>query len=696
MADETATISDNTTEPTEQATTPTPAPTPASAPKPYAPSPASFAKKAVKRPAPAASASSYSDAEVKAAEAFGRVDDNGTVYVREGDSEREVGQFPDVSKEEALSLYARRYLDLKAKLDLLASRLHSDTVKSHEIDETLKSLEQETDKPAAVGDMAALKQQFEQLKEAGAAKKAELTKARKAAIAKAVEERTKIVEKAEALASSLDDEINWRSTADKFRSLFDQWQQHQRTSVHIDKPQADALWKRFSAARTTFNQARRKWSQARDVERAHAKAEKEAIIAEANQLKDSTAAEAFGRVDDNGTVYVREGDSEREVGQFPDVSKEEALSLYARRYLDLKAKLDLLASRLHSDTVKSHEIDETLKSLEQETDKPAAVGDMAALKQQFEQLKEAGAAKKAELTKARKAAIAKAVEERTKIVEKAEALASSLDDEINWRSTADKFRSLFDQWQQHQRTSVHIDKPQADALWKRFSAARTTFNQARRKWSQARDVERAHAKAEKEAIIAEANQLKDSTAWGETSRRFNELMDRWKRAGRVGRSDDDALWAQFRKAADEFFNARQADRDQISTSEKENLAKKEELLKKAEALVPVADEAAAKKARQALGAIQDEWDQIGYVPRDDMRRIEGRLDAVDKQIKAVEDAAWKKTDPEADARKSSFEEQLTAQLAELDEKIATESDPKKKAKLEAEKATKEQWLNAIK
>ena len=126
----------------------------------------------------------------------------------------------------------------------------------------------------------------------------------------------------------------------------------------------------------------------------------------------------------------------------------------------------------------------------------------------------------------------------------------------------------------------------------------------------ARDVERAHAKAEKEAIIAEANQLKDSTAWGETSRRFNELMDRWKRAGRVGRSDDDALWAQFRKAADEFFNARQADRDQISTSEKENLAKKEELLKKAEALVPVADEAAAKKARQALGAIQDEWDQI--------------------------------------------------------------------------------------
>ena len=68
---------------------------------------------------------------------------------------------------------------------------------------------------------------------------------------------------------------------------------------------------------------------------------------------------------------------------------------------------------------------------------------------------------------------------------------------------------------------------------------------------------------------------------------------------------------------------------------------------------------------------------------------------MDKQIKAVEDAAWKQADPEADARKSSFEGQLKAQLDELDERIAKESDPKKKASLEAEKATKEQWLNAI-
>ena len=144
--------------------------------------------------------------------------------------------------------------------------------------------------------------------------------------------------------------------------------------------------------------------------------------------------------------------------------------------------------------------------------------------------------------------------------------------------------------------------------------------------------------------------------------------------------------------------------DAIILSSTEDSGWDDSLKKAAEAEIPVftvdrnvdVKDAEAKKARQELAKIQEEWDQIGYVPRDDMRRIENRLDAVDKQIKAIEDAAWKQTDPEADARKSSFEEQLNAQLAELDAKIAAESDPKKKAKLEAEKATKEQWLNAIK
>lgn len=407
-------------------------------------------------------------------------------------------------------------------------------------------------------------------------------------------------------------------------------------------------------------------------------------------------AETFGRVDDRGNVFVKEGETERQVGQFPHATKDEALNLYARRFLDIKEKLDLFAARLKTTKVKPREIDESIRSLGEEVKEPDVVGNIPFLRTRLEDLTRQGQVKKEELAEARKAAMAKAIEERTAIVVKAEELANSLDESTNWRSTADKFRSLFEEWQNHQRTTIRIDKTDADALWKRFSSARTTFNQARRKWAQQRDSQRADAKRIKEEIIAQADKIKDSTDWGTTSHEFNELMDRWKQAGRAGRQDDDQLWARFRQAADVFFDARQADRDKTSVDEKDNLAKKEALLTKAEALLPVKDVKAAKQARQALASIQEEWDQIGYVPRYDVRRIEGRMDAVDREIKSVEDAAWNQSDPEADARVSSFEEQLTAQLDELNQQIAAETDPDKKRQLETEKATKEQWLNAVK
>lgn len=412
--------------------------------------------------------------------------------------------------------------------------------------------------------------------------------------------------------------------------------------------------------------------------------------------EDLEAAEKFGRLGENGTVYVSDNGTEREIGQFPDGDGAEALKLFARRYLDLKAKIELFAVRLKSSTVKTREIDESLKNLTEETKQPAVVGDLEALRNRLAELDTAAKAKKEELAEAHKKAVEKAVANRTEIVEKAESIVASLGDKTNWRNTAEEFRKLFESWQEHQRQDARIDKPQADALWKRFSTARSTFNQSRRKWAQVRDEQRDKARAAKEEIITEAESLQNSTEWAQTSHEFNQLMDRWKAAGRVGRSEDDALWARFRAAADTFFNARQADRDQMGAEEKDNLVKKEALLVKAEALVPVSTEEQARQARTALGAIQDEWDQIGYVPRSDMRRIEDRLSAVEKQIKAVEDAAWTQKDPETDARKSSFEIQLTAQLEELEAKIAAETDPAKKQALETEKATKQQWLNAVK
>lgn len=411
---------------------------------------------------------------------------------------------------------------------------------------------------------------------------------------------------------------------------------------------------------------------------------------------DLAQAKTFGRVADDGTVFVKDNGEDREIGQYADANKDEALNLYARRYLDLKAKIDHARAHFASSSIRSREIDETMKALEEEVASPAMVGDLSAVRASVEELKSLAAQTKEKLAQAHEEAVAASLAKRTAIVEEAEKIAASLGDSTNWRNTGEKFNDLFNQWQAAQRTGARIEKAVSDQLWTRFSKARNKFNSSRREWIAARDSARDVARAAKQSIIAQAEEIKDSTDWAETSRKFTNLMNEWKKAGRVGQREDDNLWKQFRAAADAFFDARQADRDQMNAAEKENLVKKEALVAKAEALLPIKDVTAAKAARTALADIQDEWDAIGRVPRTDVARIEGRMDAVEKQIKDVEESEWTRTDPEANARKSQFEQQLTAQLEELDTKIAAETDGVQKAKLQAERDAKAQWLSAVK
>lgn len=56
----------------------------------------------------------------------------------------------------------------------------------------------------------------------------------------------------------------------------------------------------------------------------------------------------FGRVDADGTVYVRTQAGERAVGQVPDVPPEEAMAFFTRRYDALELEVSLLETRIGS------------------------------------------------------------------------------------------------------------------------------------------------------------------------------------------------------------------------------------------------------------------------------------------------------------------------------------------------------------
>ncbi|SKC71475.1 DUF349 domain-containing protein [Krasilnikoviella flava] len=409
----------------------------------------------------------------------------------------------------------------------------------------------------------------------------------------------------------------------------------------------------------------------------------------------AAAAEAFGRVDDDGTVYVRESTGERQVGQFPGVSASEAMSLYVRRYLDLDAKVALFETRLDSADLSVREIDQTLTKLAEETGEPAAVGDLDALRARVDGLRSHAAERRAALEQERSAAKAEAVAGRTSIVEAAEKIAATDPAKMQWRPAGEELRALLDRWKEAQRSGPRIDRPTEEALWKRFSHARTAFDRERRHFFADLEQRNSSAKAEKEKLVVDAEALQTSTDWGATAAAYRDLMTRWKAAGRASRKDDDALWARFRAAQDAFFGARDAENAAIDEEYAQNLEVKEALLVEAEALLPVSDLAAAKAK---LRDLQDRWEEAGKVPRADVQRVEGRMRAVETAVRGAEQARWDRTNPETRARAEGAAAQLEAAIEGLERDLAEareSGDARRVEEAETALAARRTWLEQV-
>ena len=404
-------------------------------------------------------------------------------------------------------------------------------------------------------------------------------------------------------------------------------------------------------------------------------------------------AAKWGRVDGEGRVYVQDGGTEREVGQFPDAPIAEAMAFYVRRYLDLKATIDLFATRLPQLSVR--EIDTTLSSISESLTEPAAVGDLEGLRARFAALKAVAAERREAVAAERAAAKEQALKERTAIVERAEAIAEQDPARTQWKNSGTELRELLESWKSAQRRGPRLDRPTEDGLWKRFSHARTTFDRHRRQFFSELDAKQAQVRAAKEALIKRAEEMQNSTDWAGTSAKYRDLLAEWKKAGRASRKEDDALWARFRAAQQVFYDARRAKDEAVDAEFAENLKVKEALVAKAEALLPIKDVKAAKKA---LRPIQDAWEEAGRVPRGAVRRIEGRMRAVEDAIREAENAEWRRTDPETKARAEGLAGQLQDAIAGLEKDLAAAQaagDAKKIAEAEAALTARRAWLEQV-
>lgn len=400
----------------------------------------------------------------------------------------------------------------------------------------------------------------------------------------------------------------------------------------------------------------------------------------------------WGRVDDNGTVFVREGDGEREVGQYLDGTAEEALAFFSRKYADLAAQVALLEQRARRGAPAA-DIAKTVKRMRETVVSANAVGDLAALVARLDALAET-VTELSEIQQAEaKAAVDEAIATRTAIVEATEQLANLDPEKTQWKQTTAKLDELFAAWQKHQQEAPRLPKNESNELWKRFRTARATIEQHRKEFFAELDAVHRQVRTHKQELIEQAEALAPRGADGVPA--YRQLLEAWKGAGRAGKKHDDALWARFKAAGDVLYAAK-AEVDAKEHAEfSDNLEKKLALLDEAEPLLKETDPA---RARAALSSIQRRWDQIGKVPRDQVRVIEERLRKVETAVRAREDERWQREDPEKRARSEGLAGQLEDAIAKLEDDLATaRASGDERAIAEAEEAleARRAWLKVV-
>lgn len=369
---------------------------------------------------------------------------------------------------------------------------------------------------------------------------------------------------------------------------------------------------------------------------------------------------SHGRVADDGTVYVNLPDgTEHKVGQWAAGDPAAGLAHYQLRYDDLVVEVSLMSKRLKTAAASPDQAMAVVDRIRAGLAEPSFVGDIGALRAKLDALATAADERRGVIAEEKKAAREATLTRRREIADEAQSLADS----TQWKATGQRFRDLLDEW----KSLPRFDKGLEQEQWERFSAARSQFDKHRRQHFAELDATRAEAVTIKEGLIRRAEALSGSTDWGATSRAYRDLMAEWKAAPRAGRSEDDKLWAQFRAAQDSFFTARGAADSERSADETKNLEAKRELLTRAEALVPTTD---YRAARAELNRLMDQWDAIGFVPRNEKQGLDRRLRAVENALRNAEQDHWRRTDPAARDRAERTVESFQSSVTKLEKQLA--------------------------
>jgi hypothetical protein len=215
-----------------------------------------------------------------------------------------------------------------------------------------------------------------------------------------------------------------------------------------------------------------------------------------------------------------------------------------------------------------------------------------------------------------------------------------------WAERTNEFEELFKVW----RTFGPAPRKQNEEVWATFKGYMNQFYEAKKNFFKELKSEQQDNYHRKLDLVKQAEALKDSTDWGNTTKTLIGLQKDWKKVGPVPRKHSDEIWKQFRAANDFFFDAKSKHFKGQFEVEETNLKEKKALVEE----IKKAEFGEDKKENlEKIKAFQRKWSEIGNVPRKEMDKLyKSYREAVDEQLDKLNISS-------VDFRNAGFKDRIT-------------------------------------
>ena len=210
---------------------------------------------------------------------------------------------------------------------------------------------------------------------------------------------------------------------------------------------------------------------------------------------------------------------------------------------------------------------------------------------------------------------------KTELCEKVEAIAQEENKGAgDWEKHTKQIIDIQTQW----KTIGFAPQKMNVKIFERFRAACDDFFAKKAEYFKSLKAKFAENAAKKQKLVEEAQALQDSTDWKSTSDKLIALQKEWKTIGMVPKKLGDQLWNDFLAACNKFFEARNAANAGTRNAERDNLARKRDIIAQLKAAAEEAGDDLQEKVQQLV----DEYQKVGHVPFKEKDKLYAEYHAV--------------------------------------------------------------------